>query len=97
MGPLRKPPPVRRIVVDDDPTIVDPPKRNNGAAQTVKNTASGLLSAPRKREGRRGEVKERMRTEELGVTYAGKPAVKGVSLTVNRGRGAGPDRSVRLR
>src|SRR3954454_20942694 len=85
MGPLKNPPPVRRIVVDDDPTVVDPPKRRNGAAQTVRETASGLLSAPRKREGRRAKVKLRMETQELGVAYAGKPAVKGVSLTVNEG------------
>jgi phosphate transport system ATP-binding protein len=84
MGPLKQPPPVRRIVVDDEPTIVEPPKRRNGV-QTVKEAASGLLSAPRKREGKRGKVKERMRTEELGVSYAGKPAVKTVSLTVNQG------------
>jgi phosphate transport system ATP-binding protein len=85
MGPLRKPPPVRRIVVDEEPTIVEPPQHRNGAAQTVKQAASGLLSAPRKREGKRGEVKERMRTDELGVAYAGKPAVKAVSLPVNQG------------
>jgi phosphate transport system ATP-binding protein len=84
MGPLKSPPPVRRIVVDDEPTIVEPPKRA-GAAAAVKDAASGLLSAPRKREGRRGNVKERMRTEELGVAYAGKPAVKGVDLAVNQG------------
>jgi phosphate transport system ATP-binding protein len=85
MGPLKNPPPVRRIVVDDEPTIVEPPKRRNGAAQTVKDAASGLLSAPRKREARRGKVKERMQTDELAVAYAGKPAVKGVNLTVNQG------------
>ncbi|HEX5821219.1 MAG TPA: phosphate ABC transporter ATP-binding protein [Solirubrobacterales bacterium] len=85
MGPMKNPPPVRRIVVDDEPTIVEPPKRRNGAAQTVKDAASGLLSAPRKREAKRGKVKERMRTEELGIAYAGKPAVKNVSLTVNQG------------
>ena len=85
MGPLRKPPPVRRIVVDDEPTIVEPPKGRNGAGQTVNEGASGLLSAPRKREGKRGKVKERMRTDELGVAYAGKPAVKAVSLPVNQG------------
>src|SRR5207342_93087 len=85
MGPLKKPPPVRRIVVDDEPTIVEPPKGRNGAGQTVKEGASGLLSAPRKREGKRGTVKERMRTDELGVAYAGKPAVKAVSLPVNQG------------
>jgi phosphate transport system ATP-binding protein len=84
MGPLKHPPPVRRIVVDDEPTIVAPPKRN-GTTETVKSAASGLLSAPRKREASRGKVKERMRTEELGVAYASKPAVKAVSLTVNRG------------
>ena len=85
MGPLRKPPPVRRIVVDDEPTIVEPPKGGNGAGQTGKEGASALLSAPRKREGKRGEVKERMRADELGVAYAGKPAVKAVSLPVNQG------------
>ena len=85
MGPLKNPPPVRRIVVEDDPTVVEPPKRRNGAAQTVKEAASGLLSAPRKREAKRGKVQERMRTEELGVAYAGKPAVKAVSLSVNQG------------
>jgi phosphate transport system ATP-binding protein len=84
MGPLKTPPPVRRIVVDDEPTIVEPPRRE-GATQAVKDAASGLLSAPRKREGKRGKVQERMRTEELGVAYAGKPAVKAVSLTVNQG------------
>ena len=83
MGPLKSPPPVRRIVVDDEPTIVEPPKRRGGTAQAVKDAASGLLSAPRKREGRRGEVKMRMQTEDLGVAYAGKPAVKAVNLPVN--------------
>src|SRR6476659_4806495 len=85
MGPLKNPPPVRRIVVDDDPTVVEPPKRRNGAAQTVKDAASGLLSAPRKREGKRAEVKKRMETEDLSVAYSGKPAVKGVNLPVREG------------
>ena len=85
MGPLKSPPPVRRIVVDDEPTIVEPPKRRGGAAATVKSAAGGLLSAPRKREARRGKVKQRMRTEQLGIAYAGKPAVKGVDLDVNQG------------
>jgi phosphate transport system ATP-binding protein len=85
MGPLKNPPPVRRIVVDDDPTVVEPPRGRNGSAQTAKEGASGLLSAPRKREAKRGEVRERMRTDELGVAYAGKPAVKAVSLPVNQG------------
>jgi phosphate transport system ATP-binding protein len=83
VGPLKSPPPVRRIVVEDEPTIVEPPKRS--AAEAVKDAASGLLSAPRRREGKRGQVKRRMRTDQLGVAYAGKPAVKGVSLEVNQG------------
>jgi phosphate transport system ATP-binding protein len=84
MGPMKSPPPVRRIVVDDQPTIVEPPK-GRSAADAVKSAASGLLSAPRKRDGRRGKVTQRMQTEELSVAYAGKPAVKGVDLTVNQG------------
>jgi phosphate transport system ATP-binding protein len=85
MGPLKEPPPVRRIVVDDAPTIVEPPKRQNGTTDTAQSGASALLSAPRKREAKRGKVQERMKIDELGVAYAGKPAVKGVSLTVNQG------------
>ena len=72
MGPLKSPPPVRRIVVDEQPTIVEPPK--GSTADGVKS-ASGLLSAPRRRDGKRGQVVRRMRTDRLGVAYAGKPAV----------------------
>jgi phosphate transport system ATP-binding protein len=85
MGPLKSPPPVRRIVVDEEPTIVEPPKRRDGATEGVTSPASGLLSAPRKREAKRGKVKQRMNTAELGVAYAGKPAVKSVSLEMNQG------------
>jgi phosphate transport system ATP-binding protein len=85
MGPLKSPPPVRRIVVDEEPTTIAPPKRR-GPADTAKSAASSLLSAPRRhRETKRSDVKERMRTEELGVAYSGKPAVKAVSLEVNKG------------
>src|SRR6478672_1967021 len=84
MGPLKQPPPVRRIVVDDEPTIVDPPK-SNGQTEAAKSGGSTLLSAPRRREGKRGEVKERMQTEDLSVAYAGKHAVKAVNLQVNQG------------
>jgi phosphate transport system ATP-binding protein len=86
MGPLKQPPPVRRIVVDDSPTIVDPPPATaNGTSEAAKSGGAALLSAPRKREGRRGQVKPRMKIDQLGVAYAGKPAVKSVSLTVNQG------------
>jgi phosphate transport system ATP-binding protein len=84
MGPLKQPPPVRRIVVDEEPTTVAPPSEG-GVAGTAKSAASGLLSAPRRRNGKRGKVIERMRTEELGVAYSGKPAVNGVSIEVNQG------------
>jgi phosphate transport system ATP-binding protein len=84
MGPLRKPPPVRRIVVDEEPTAVVPPK-TGGAAEAVKSAASGLLSAPKRVNGKRGKVTERMKTEELSVAYGGKPAVKQVDLHVAQG------------
>jgi phosphate transport system ATP-binding protein len=85
MGPLNSPPPVRRIVVDDEPTVVEPPKRPMGTREAVESATSGLLSAPRKREAPRGKVKLRMNTDQLGVAYAAKPAVKAVSLEVNQG------------
>jgi phosphate transport system ATP-binding protein len=85
MGPLKSPPPVRRIVVDEEPTVVEPPKRAPGATKAVQPAATGLLSAPRKREAKRGKVKQRMKTDDLGVAYAGKPAVKAVSLEMNQG------------
>jgi phosphate transport system ATP-binding protein len=85
MGPLKQPPPVRRIVVEDEPTIVEPPSRENGTTETAKSGAAALLSAPRKREAKRGKVRQRMHLDELGVAYARKPAVKGVSLSVNQG------------
>jgi phosphate transport system ATP-binding protein len=84
MGTMKSPPPVRRIVVDKQPTPVAPPKRG-GRSQSVKSPASGLLSAPRRRNGRQAKVVERMRTEELGVAYSGKSAVNRVSLGVSEG------------
>ena len=79
MGPLKQPPPVRRIVVDDEPTIVEPPTRN-GQAEAAKSGGAALLSAPRRRDHKPSKVRTRMQTDELGVAYAGKPAVKAVSL-----------------
>jgi phosphate transport system ATP-binding protein len=84
MGPLKHPPPVRRIVVDDEPTIVDPPK-SNGQTESAKSGGAALLSAPRRRDHKPSKVRTRMETDELGVAYAGKPAVKAVSLRVNQG------------
>jgi phosphate transport system ATP-binding protein len=81
---MKHPPPVRRIVVDDEPTIVDPPK-SNGQTESAKSGGAALLSAPRRRDHKPSKVRTRMETDELGVAYAGKPAVKAVSLTVNQG------------
>jgi phosphate transport system ATP-binding protein len=85
MGPLKSPPPVRRITVDEEPTTVEPPKRRGGTVQAAKDAAGGLLAAPRRRDGRKGKVKKRMQTEDLGVSYAGKPAVNAVGLPVSQG------------
>ena len=84
MGPLKNPPPVRRIVVDKEPTPVAPPKRG-GKTAAARSAASDLLSTSKRRNGRKAKVTERMRTEDLAVAYAGKPAVNGVSLQVSQG------------
>ena len=84
MGTLNGPPPVRRIVVDEQSTPVAPPE-GGGRATAAESTASHLLSAPRKHEASRTNVKRRMQCVELGVAYGGKPAVKEVSLTVSQG------------
>ena len=75
------PPPVRRIRVDAEPTVVPPstPATTNGGHSSVG------LAAPRRRPHRATEGLERMRTEELTVYYAGKPAVKDVTLPVRKG------------
>jgi phosphate transport system ATP-binding protein len=67
-------PPVRRIVVDEAPTVV--PARAH---------ANGRAPAPVRRRAVRPIGLERMRIENLGVAYAGKPAVQGVSLEVHAG------------
>ena len=75
------PPPVRRIQVDADPTVVAP----KTAATTNGGHSNVGLAAPRRRPHRATEGLERMRTEELTVYYADKPAVKGVTLPVRSG------------
>jgi phosphate transport system ATP-binding protein len=70
-------PPVRRIVVDKEPTIV------NGTAPVAAPRGTAPV-APRRRAVHHAGP-ERMRIESLGVAYAGKPAVRDVSLHVNAG------------
>jgi phosphate transport system ATP-binding protein len=84
MGTLKPPPPVRRIVVDETPRPVAAPKRGRRATAEPEG-ARGMLSAPRPHAKAKTKVVERMRTEELGISYGGKPAVKEVSLNVNEG------------
>ena len=97
MGPLKNPPPVRRIVVDDEPTIVEPPKRRNGAAPDRQGRRLRPAQRAAQARGQARQGQERMRTEELGVAYAGKPAVKGVNLPVSEGEVLGADRPLGVR
>jgi phosphate transport system ATP-binding protein len=71
-------PPVRRIVVDEPPTVVQAPAANG----TAPAPATRLMG--RRRPAHRSGP-ERMRIESLGVAYAGKPAVRDVSLEVRAG------------
>jgi phosphate transport system ATP-binding protein len=68
------PPPIRRIVIDEAPTVVE------SAPPPARPPASAAYRRPP-----RGDVRERMRVEGLGVAYAGKPAVQDVSLEVRAG------------
>jgi phosphate transport system ATP-binding protein len=76
------PPPVRRIVVDAEPTVVAPPPSRNGA-----EVEAGALSTVPRRRFRRAEApgRERMRLDDLSVSYGAKPAVDSVSLGVREG------------
>jgi phosphate transport system ATP-binding protein len=76
VDPMSPPPPVRRIVVDEAPTVV---ANGNGHAPT------GSAFARRRSASGGSTAVERMRAEELSVAYAGKPAVKSVTLPVRKG------------
>jgi phosphate transport system ATP-binding protein len=84
------PPPVRRIVVDEAPTTVPPPPAGNGPAPAGAPAAAPPVAQPAGMAVRRAPrptyaAVERMRTEQLSVSYGAKPAVKEVSLTVQQG------------
>jgi phosphate transport system ATP-binding protein len=67
----RLPPPIRKIVLDAPPTVVQPPPAPaNGSATHAPKPPSGPV---------------RMTLEHLGVAYAGKPAVKDVSIRIRQG------------
>ncbi|MDO9356477.1 MAG: phosphate ABC transporter ATP-binding protein [Solirubrobacteraceae bacterium] len=67
--PTTFPPPVRRITLDRTPTVVDP------SVEPIRHT-------PVDRAHERGDQRERMTIDDLVVKYAGKPAVKGVTLPI---------------
>jgi phosphate transport system ATP-binding protein len=75
---LSPPPPVRRIVVDDPPTVVP------ATALPARAPAPGVPAVPARRPPATA-VRERMRIDRLSVSYAGKPAVREVSLAVSEG------------
>jgi phosphate transport system ATP-binding protein len=79
----RMPPPVRRIVLDQPPTTVSRPEGNGKAPATAPATATPA-AAMTPRTGY--TATERMRTEELCVSYGGsKLAVNRVSISVSQG------------
>jgi phosphate transport system ATP-binding protein len=83
VDPMSPPPPVRRIVVDAPPTVVrQPAPAANGNGNGPGHAAPIARRRPRSTGA---EVNERMRAEELSVAYAGKLAVKSVTLPVRKG------------
>ncbi len=71
---LRKPPPVRRLTGNEG--RVAPSRNGNGHQPTASFTAP---------PPRAGIAIDRMQVEDLSVSYAGKPAVKSVSLPIRQG------------
>jgi phosphate transport system ATP-binding protein len=83
------PPPIRRIVVDSEPTVVDGAPLAPVAAPAPNGhgpTASAVVpTAPRRRVQTGSLGTERMRITDLSIAYAGKPAVREVTLPVRQG------------
>ena len=79
---LSPPPPVRRIVLSDEPTVVlpPPPMPSSSGGQGPAAPVAPARSRPAATV-----VRERMRVEDLSVAYAGKPAVRNVSLSIREG------------
>jgi phosphate transport system ATP-binding protein len=95
MGDLT-PPPIRRIVVDAAPTVAQPPPITPGAEPANGHARAGAVPLPaptagpaptaqRARREAKPLGKERMRTDELSVSYDQKAAVSAVTLPVRQG------------
>src|SRR5271165_1372543 len=63
-------PPVRTIVLDRPPAAVAPPVRERNPLRAPSASTAGP---------------ERLRLSEVSISYAGKPAVKSVSLSIHQG------------
>jgi phosphate transport system ATP-binding protein len=77
--PLSPPPPVRRIVLADPPTVVAAPPPSQRPQRSPGPAAPARIRPPAT------AVRERMRVEDLSVAYAGKLAVRNVSLAIREG------------
>jgi len=77
------PPPVRRIVVDEQPTVVTPGANGNGNGNGHGTLDRGTPAV--RFSGTESAARERMRTENLTIAYAGRVAVRDVTLPVRQG------------
>jgi phosphate transport system ATP-binding protein len=86
--------PVRRLpLTGAEPTVVDPAEQLtqvlSGPAHpgAVDGAAAGssFVSAPRRKVSSAAMAIDRMQVEKLSIAYAGKPAVKEVSLPIRQG------------
>jgi phosphate transport system ATP-binding protein len=76
-APTEAPPPIRKIVLGDAPTVVGPASANG--------SSKGVTHAPTAHRTAARAATERMRIEELTVSYDSKPAVRSVTLPVRQG------------
>lgn len=80
------PPPIRRIAVDQPPHVASPAEGNGAAPAASPATSAGFASPVTQRAPLPPtSPTERMRIEDLRIAYAGKEAVKGVTLPVRQG------------
>jgi phosphate transport system ATP-binding protein len=70
------PPPVRRLAAPGSTTAAQP---------SAEQPAPGFVSAPRRRAPRSSFAIDRMEIEDVSIAYAGKPAVRNVSLPIRQG------------
>jgi len=75
------PPPVRRIKLDEPPTAVPPP----AVADRNGRAVDAISAVPRRRFKRATAGAERMRADQLTVSYGHKVAVSKVTLPVRQG------------